>query len=86
MPLMQPNLNYPVDIRRRIDRKWQQRSARARSPARLSRQRLESSCPLCRRYVIAPVASVFRGSGLIHHHWLCTPCGYVWTTAVRMPA
>jgi len=34
---------------------------------------------------IAPVASTYRGGGLIHHQWLCVPCGHVGTTVVRMP-
>jgi hypothetical protein len=32
MGLNYPSLDYPIDIRRRIDRKWQRRSAAA--PAR----------------------------------------------------
>jgi hypothetical protein len=44
-------------------------------------------CPACGAWApIAPAASDYLGAGLIHHHWLCEPCGHAWTTAVRVPS
>ena len=88
MSHIESSLNYPLDIRRNIDRKWQRRANASVSRGRASRSpRTEAvGCALCHAPApIAPVASTYRGGGLIHHQWLCVPCGNVWTTAVRMP-
>jgi len=85
---IESSLNYPLHIRRNIDRKWQRRAIASVSRARASRSpRMEApGCALCQEPApIAPVASAYRGSGLIHHQWLCVPCGHVWTTVVRVP-
>jgi hypothetical protein len=50
MALNESSLNYPVDIRRRIDRAWQRRFASA--PARA---RHHGRCPLC--HAPAPAAA-----------------------------
>jgi hypothetical protein len=86
-PLMhiESSLNYPLDIRREIDRKWQRRGTESVSRDRASRTE-PPGCPLCHAPApIAPAGSSYRGGGLIHHQWLCEPCGHVWTTPVRMP-
>jgi hypothetical protein len=78
MALNEFTLNYPVDIRRRIDRAWRRRFASA--PARV---RHHGRCPLCHAPApAAPAASVWQ-AGLVHHHWLCKACGEVWTSTVR---
>jgi hypothetical protein len=79
-------LAYPIDISREIDRKWQRRldAAAIRAPVSKEGDHTEQRCPACG--VPAPIASAFLGAGLIHHHWLCGPCGHAWTTAVRMPS
>lgn len=78
------HLDYPLHIRRKIDRGWQRRFAAM--PVRRKALMVEPECcHLCHEPApIAPVASAYLGAGLIHHHWLCTPCGYTWTTAVRL--
>ena len=87
MNLTASSLNYPLDIRRNIDRKWQRRVAPARGRRAKDRAAAGGRCPLCHAPApIAPIASAYLGAGLIHHHWLCTPCGHAWTTAVRMPS
>jgi hypothetical protein len=43
-------------------------------------------CPACNRPgAIAPTSSEYRGKGLIHHHWLCRPCGHAWITVLHVP-
>jgi hypothetical protein len=83
-------LAYPIDISRNIDRKWQRRldDASMRHPAsKKGDHAAERRCPACGVPApIAPIASVFLGAGLIHHRWLCGPCGHAWTTDVRMPS
>jgi hypothetical protein len=83
-------LAYPIDISRKIDRKWQRRldAASMRTPAwKNEGHAADRRCPACGVPApIAPIASAFLGAGLVHHHWLCDPCGHVWTTAVRMPS
>ena len=85
MALNHPRLEYPVAIHRRVDRNWQRRMAAVPVRARSLKRDHAAACPLCHAAApIAPIASVYRGAGLIHHHWLCTPCGHAWTTAVRV--
>jgi hypothetical protein len=83
-------LPYPIDINREIDRKWRRRSDAAPVRARVPLEHNLAAgerCPLCHAAApIAPIASGYLGAGLIHHHWLCAPCGHAWTTAVRMPS
>jgi len=79
------DLDYPADIRRRIDRKWRARAARAAVAARARRAPARhdpATCPLCRER--AAVASTERKGGLLRRHWLCAPCGFVWTTTARL--
>jgi transposase-like protein len=83
MGLNYHSLDYPIDIRRRIDRKWQRRLAAAPARAASAKHDGEAACPRCQ--APAPIASVYRGAGLIHHQWRCTACGQAWTTAVRIP-
>jgi hypothetical protein len=81
------DLVYPVDICRKIDRQWQRRASAARPRARPTRRAADDRvCPLCHAPVpIAAAASTHLEPGLIHHHWLCVPCGCVWTTVARLP-
>jgi hypothetical protein len=80
------HLDYPLDIRRRIDRRWQRRSAAAPVRPRPAKSEGGGRCPACDAPApVAPKASAHPGSGLIHHHWLCDSCGHAWTTAVHVP-
>ena len=40
-------------------------------------------CPSCG--AAAPVGCLYLGSGLVHYHWACKPCGHEWRTAVGVP-
>jgi len=83
-----PDLNYPVDIRRKIDRKWQRYSA-APMRVRLANDHKDDGgrCPLCNAPApITPIASSYRDAALIHHRWRCTPCGHGWITTMPMPS
>jgi transposase-like protein len=80
-------LHYPADIRRRIDHRWRTRAAAAatRSAAAISAAALSGSaatCPLCREP--AAIAHRHRSGAAIRAHWLCAPCGAVWTTTPRL--
>jgi hypothetical protein len=80
-------LDYPLDIRRKIDRKWQQRVAPVRTTVPKHAIVEAWRCALCHAPApITPIRPDYLGAGVIHHHWLCAPCGQVWTTAVRMPS
>jgi len=62
-----PDLNDPLDVRRKIDRKWQRYSAAAMR-ARLANDRKADGgrCPLCNAPApIAPIASSYRDAGPI---------------------
>ena len=79
--------NYPLDIARNIERRWQSRS-RAAIAAVLKNPDVADSglCPDCDRPApIAPLSSEYRDEGTIHHHWLCRACGHQWITVVRVP-
>jgi hypothetical protein len=84
------SIAYPIDISRKIDRKWQRRfdAAAMRAPVlKKGDHAAERRCPACGVPApIAPIASSFLGAGLIHHDWRCGPCGHAWTTGVRMPS
>src|SRR5437763_1547744 len=78
---------YPIDIAREIDRRWQRR-ARAFSSPQPNNDNYAGGghCALCNGSAsIAPIASAYRGNGLIHHRWRCHCCGYEWHTALQVP-
>ena len=83
-------LAYPTHIGRDIERRWQRRSdaTPARAPAPVNDNHAGGGlCPACGAWApVAPIGSQYLGRGLIHHDWLCTPCGHAWTTAVRVPS
>jgi transposase-like protein len=42
-------------------------------------------CPACNGQAsIAPIASKYRGQGVVHHHWLCQACGHEWITVLHV--
>src|SRR5262245_66214090 len=57
-------LDYPVDIRRRIDRNWNRRTAAVAVRTNSARHDRAGACPLCHGSApIAPIASVYREIG-----------------------
>jgi hypothetical protein len=76
-------------IGRDVERGWPRRSVAAPGHAQALNDNHVAGglCPACGAWApIAPTASDYLGKGLIHHHWLCEPCGHAWTTAVSVPS
>jgi hypothetical protein len=73
---------YPLEIHRKIDRRWQQRWA-LRLPLN-DNNPADGICPVC--HVPAPVVPFATDQllrGRIHRHWLCDACGHEWATTGR---
>jgi hypothetical protein len=80
-------LNYPLDIRRRIDRKWQQRPVPSPAPARARPRIAPPACPHCHAPAPrVPAVSTRLADGSVHHRWVCAACGGAWTKAGGLPA
>jgi len=81
---MTPMPVYPHDMHREVDRKWFDATVRAKPHHPLNdNYEVGGHCPACGAAApVAPVGSLSLGSGLVHYHWACKPCGYEWRTAV----
>jgi len=79
-------LLYPLHIERRVERHWQLRSQSARMPRPANENTPGGGrCPVCNGPAsVAPAAAEYRGSGIIHHHWLCGLCSHEWFTVQRV--
>ena len=67
------------------DSDLKQRSHAERATALNDNDPAGGTCPVCGAWApIAPIASDYLDGGLVCHHWVCEPCGHVWTTEVRI--
>jgi hypothetical protein len=58
---------------------------RCRTPAGNDNSGSGTYCPRCNKTSNAPVASEYRGKGLVSHHWNCGTCGHDWITVLHVP-
>jgi len=79
---------YPTHIARNFERKWQLRWNAATVPTCFPVNDNQASggiCPVCHAPApLTPSRSDYFGSGRVHHHWICAPCGHAWSTAAHV--
>jgi len=74
---------YPNDLTQEIDRRWLRRVKNRSTPdTHDNKYDVGGHCQSCHKLgPIAPVASEYRGDGVIHHYWRCNACSHEWMTA-----
>jgi hypothetical protein len=79
---------YPIDIARKIERRWQHRFPMATSRTAKNDNRAGGGlCPMCKGYgAIATTPTEYCGKGLVRRHWQCRACGHPWVTELHVHA